>query len=298
MNMKFETFAGLLETQVRKTVQEGTEVSLHRIRKINGCRTALVIRNQGDAVARNLYLEPFFRQYEEGAEIEAIADRLLESQQTDLLPECMQHLPDLMEWENVKDRIVIRMINAEKNQELLKELPYQMFQDLAIIFACVLKNTNEETVSFLVQHGHLRYWPCEFQELLQQAKHNTRAIFPPEITEIGSVIDPFGSKERKEIEELDRDIFYVMSNSSMQYGFTGILYTDLMERFAGRFGNFYILPSSLHEALLVPDTGEMKEQFLQIVKTVNAEHVAPEDFLADSVYYYHADRKEIERITD
>ncbi len=52
-------------------------------------------------------------------------------------------------------------------------------------------------------------------------------------------------------------------------------------------GNYYILPSSIHETIVVPDDGNTKRQDLEaMVKAVNQNQVAPEERLTNSVYHY------------
>ena len=69
---------------------------------------------------------------------------------------------------------------------------------------------------------------------------------------------------------------------------------NVLETFSQRFGSFYILPSSLHEALLVPTCNGFEGDMLDMVKTVNATEVSPEDFLADSVYFYDSKTNQIQ----
>ena len=74
----------------------------------------------------------------------------------------------------------------------------------------------------------------------------------------------------------------------------GVLaYQNFMDQAAERAGgDFYILPSSIHEVLIVPDNGEMGLKDLEaMVKEVNATQVAPADKLTDSVYHYDSQEK-------
>ena len=74
----------------------------------------------------------------------------------------------------------------------------------------------------------------------------------------------------------------------------GVLaYQNFMDQAAERAGgDFFILPSSIHEILIVPDNGEMGLKDLEaMVKEVNATQVAPADKLTDSVYHYDSQAK-------
>ena len=89
---------------------------------------------------------------------------------------------------------------------------------------------------------------------------------------------------------------YVCSNSQKVNGAGVILYKDLLKQFAEKTGSdFYILPSSIHETLLVPVSDQMEVEALRsMVREVNATQVAPEEVLSDNVYIY---RREDDKIS-
>ena len=87
------------------------------------------------------------------------------------------------------------------------------------------------------------------------------------------------------------------SNQERIHGAGVIAYPDFMEEAAKRLGgDFYVLPSSIHEVLLVPDTPDVSAVELQkMVQSVNMEQVAPEERLSDHVYHYDSKEKLFER---
>ena len=86
---------------------------------------------------------------------------------------------------------------------------------------------------------------------------------------------------------------YVLTNQSKTNG-AGVLVQDgVLEKVGGMIGSdFYVLPSSIHEVLIVPDNGNMRLAELEdMVREVNATQVAPEDLLSDKVQYYDLETK-------
>ena len=90
----------------------------------------------------------------------------------------------------------------------------------------------------------------------------------------------------------DEQIF-VASVPDKVHGAGVLAYQDFMDQAAERAGgDFYILPSSIHEILIVPDNGKMGLSDLEnMVKEVNATQVAPADKLTDNVYHYDSQAK-------
>ena len=89
---------------------------------------------------------------------------------------------------------------------------------------------------------------------------------------------------------------FVASVPDKIHGAGVLAYQDFMDQAAERVGgDFFILPSSIHEVLIVPDNGNMSLSDLEaMVKEVNATQVAPEDKLTDSVYHYDSQAKVFE----
>ena len=88
---------------------------------------------------------------------------------------------------------------------------------------------------------------------------------------------------------------YIVTNVRMVNGASSILYEGFLRRFAKDHpGNFYIIPSSIHEVVLVPeDMVEEPDHLASVISQANEAVVQPEEVLSDSLYYYDADQDSI-----
>ena len=92
------------------------------------------------------------------------------------------------------------------------------------------------------------------------------------------------------------DAMYVISNSDKTFGAAALLDSDAMDKIEEQIGEFYILPSSVHECILVPKKEDMDLATLEnMVQEVNATQVSKEEKLSDHVYAYDSETKEIYR---
>lgn len=294
--MTFNDFCNKIKMDVEWKLGSSYIISLNTVTKVNTIQTALSIQKKKDSVAQNIYLEDFYEQYQNGRSIISIVDNLIRLHQS--TPDTIiRNLPSFTDFAAIKDKIAYKIINTKKNQQLLEDIPHKSFFNLSIVLYCFLGNMGDCTASLLIHNSHLQIWNIDFDSLLKIAFDNTQKLFPLDIKGINQIFASFDSNKdshNNSIEDLDEDIFYVLTNNSQLNGFGCILYPDILESFAKRFGNFYILPSSLHEALLVPVRDDAPQDLLDMVKTVNATEVAPEDFLADSVYFYNSVTNQIE----
>ena len=91
---------------------------------------------------------------------------------------------------------------------------------------------------------------------------------------------------------------YVLTNQEKVYGAAAMLYSDQMKKLAERWQtDLLILPSSIHEVVLLPDDGQNEYAFYrQMVEEVNTTQVEPEEVLSYSLYRYCREKAEIEEI--
>ena len=81
--------------------------------------------------------------------------------------------------------------------------------------------------------------------------------------------------------------FYILSNRQKVHGASIIFNKSLMAKIAEKLGKYYILPSSIHEVLIVPATlGRNAKELAEIVRNVNAESVPPQERLSDNIYEF------------
>lgn len=197
-----------------------------------------------------------------------------------------------MTWEELKGKIRPYLLNYQWNEEKLIDMPCRKFLDLAVVLRCHLQESKSRRVSFDVTKKMLDYWEIAEDELWSAAENNLRKeIF--RIRDITEILRGF-SMETEKAETL-RGKQYVMSNLCGYLGAAGVLRTDLLMEFAKEKGcGFYILPSSLHELIFMPDKESIRAEMLkEIVCTVNLEAVLQKDRLSENVYYFSPETEKV-----
>ena len=88
----------------------------------------------------------------------------------------------------------------------------------------------------------------------------------------------------------------VLSNRQRMNGAVCLIYPDVLERLAEECGkDLYILPSSVHETILLADSGKERPRELKsMIVQVNRTQVAPEEVLTDSLYRYDRGKRRVE----
>ncbi len=204
-------------------------------------------------------------------------------------------LEDFIAFDKMKNRIIFRLINYERNEKLLRVAPHLRLFDLALTFRWIAHVDDIGLSTALITDRECKLWNVTVKELILAAGTNTKRLFPPVIKDIRHYL-----KDEKEPIDTGGISMYVLTNEQQICGATALIYEGVPEIFAKAVGgDYYILPSSIHELLLIP-AGELPKnpcQLCGMVRTVNAEVVSPRDILSDSVYYYDK-TKSILRIFD
>lgn len=88
---------------------------------------------------------------------------------------------------------------------------------------------------------------------------------------------------------------YVLTNKAKRYGAAALLCADVFKKLCGKYRmqSCYILPSSAHELIIIPEDMNSPVELLAMVHMINEEHVDLEDQLTPTVYHYSLDANEV-----
>ncbi|MCI9221472.1 MAG: hypothetical protein HFH94_17500 [Lachnospiraceae bacterium] len=301
--MNINEFAGKVCNAVKKELGAGYRVECKEVRKNNGVMLrGLLVLGENQNVAPTIYLDTFLEAYESGATFRSILDRLLDICREDMLREAVD-MEFFRSFERVRDRICYRLIGRKGNEELLEDIPYIEFLDLAICFYYAYHGESLGDGTILVHNSHLELWDTCTAELFGLAKRNTQRLFPWVCNSIAEVLGEIAGEDESS-EEADEEAFLqeipmqVLSNDKRTQGAVCMLYPDVLDTLSGKGKrNFFILPSSVHEVILLEDTGAGSiPELKKMVTEVNATQVAPEEVLSDSLYYYDSTDKRVKII--
>ena len=267
--MNYTEFMNAMLCEIRGQIGVEVRTELYTVTKNNGTRRTGILFKQTDSnLAPTIYLEEFYQKYLQGQQVPDLADSICSIYQEIRVKKTCD-CQNLFDFNHVKEHIVYKLIRRDANEELLKQIPYEPFLDLAVVYYIQIDNTRFGSAAIQIRNEHLRYWRVEKEEIRRLAEKNTPRIYPAQIQKIVRIM-------------------YVATNEQCSLGAAVMRYPDFREKVRGMIrGDFYILPSSIHEVILVPESfGLEPERMAEMVKEINQTGVAPEEVLSDSVYYF------------
>ena len=281
--MTYQIFQEKIVNYIKENVAEDQSVFIQTVPKNNGIKLdGLVIIQDNMNIAPTIYLNYYYQKYQEGTDFSEICREILESYKANK-PSIPIDMHFFMDFEKIKSRIVYRLINFKQNLELLDDVPYMRFLDLALVFYCLLPAYEDQNASIQIRMSHLDMWNTSLKELIRLSESNTPRLLGCEIQNMASVVE-----EKMSLPPDDCYPMLILSNKSHYNGAGCILYKDLLKRLSEELDmDFFILPSSVHEVILLPTkTKDAMKELSAMVREVNAAEIAREDILSDHAYYY------------
>lgn len=288
--MDFNVFCNEVKDRVRDICGENFDVSVRDTLKNNSVTLkGLVIMGKGSNVAPTIYLEGFYTDFCDGRGMDDVVNDILKVYSKN--KDCGNLDVNLFNnFEEMKDRITYKLINYESNLALLQNLPHRRFLDLAVVYLVVLGQMPQGHATVTIHTEHMENWGTTEEELWRLATGNSPRLSKPEIMSLCDlVLQMTGQSQKIPNEGIQADAgMYVLTNKSRINGAACMLYDDVISGFAGGLGkDLYIIPSSIHEVILMPDDGYTDvDRMIDIIKEVNSTQVGEEEILSYRLYRY------------
>ena len=186
--MEYGDFLQCVQEYAKKETGRGGVVSINHVIKNNGCELdGLVIMEEGKHISPTIYLNGFYKQYQNGRTVEDIVREILHiyNENKDNIQICPDWFQD---FDRVKQTIAYKVINYSKNEKLLKKIPHKRVLDLAVVYYCLLSQSEGETATALIYNNHLEGWHVTEQQVHEIAVSNTPGLLQSQIYPLSSLI--------------------------------------------------------------------------------------------------------------
>ena len=302
--MDFETFKEELREDMEKALYErtGTEhsVNLQTVEKMNETYEALTIKPENSDIGVNINANELFRAYSDGMDYDRLVDGAVNKARDALENSPNFNIEAFKDYDKMKETLAMEVVSAERNADLLTTVPHKDMEDMAVVYRFVISTGVGESGSVLVTNKMLDEYGITPEQLHADAMKNAPEVRPMEIKGMGEVLAEQMGIENAEMLGFaippEQDQMLVASVKGNVHGAGVLAYEDFMDKASDRVGgSFFILPSSIHEILIIPDNGQFDLKSLEnMVREVNATTVDPVDKLTDNVYHYDAQDKVFE----
>ncbi|SKA60966.1 hypothetical protein SAMN02745111_00314 [Eubacterium uniforme] len=286
--------------------------------KNNDVRRETLLINNGSVIIPTIYLDQYYKFYKDGDSIDntlkLMSKHYLDAAKDDDINFISK---DYFNFENLKDKIVPVLCNAKKNADRLKFAPHELYSnDLAITYKIIVKdfkNDEKGVASIHINNNHMSLIGINYETLKKTAEANFESHYKPTFKSMHDVLkDMFinsmsdSGMEPAIAEMMFNDEYgrlsndsvipmYVLSSANGYDGSVCITSQKVMDEISEKLeGDFMIIPSSIHEVIIIPlkDNKMMdSEEINAMINEINESCVENTDYLSDHVYKYDSEKK-------
>ncbi|MCP1110898.1 DUF5688 family protein [Ohessyouella blattaphilus] len=265
-------------------------------------QVGLKLIQEGEKASPLLYLEPYFERYENGESMESLMNDISEAYQH--TRETTISTPE-MDYDKIKDRLAVQLVSIDHNKERLKDLLYKpLGNGFAFTYSIIQNVISGNDARLYITRAMATNHHYDLQSLSVDALEATAKRSPAVFADMESIMEEMtGEREKDSLPELSDDLsfgdntepMFVLSNPERVHGATCLYYPEAQEQIARAIGDsFYVLPSSVHEQIIVPEGKALSpEDLKQMVKEVNDSQLSPDELLSYDVLHYDKNSKEL-----
>ena len=261
------------------------DIDVKTIYKNNVKLTGISCRLPGQQMTPVIYVDDAAQAITEGTVSPEKAKEMITTQIQDAVTQ-IKSLPfgdtnNLFNTENVKEKLFAAVINAERNSEMLSEVPHVRIEDLAVIAQLRILDDGNDYVFVQIQNDHCGPLQMTPEEIISAAIENS-TMETYHVKDLFSILGPMYVQNEGEDVSLK-----VVSNENLHYGAAGLFINPALREsvYNQVEGPYYIIPSSVHECLVLPKNDAINpEELKALIADVNANVVTPTERLSDSLY--------------
>ena len=290
--MNFEEFLTAVMNDLQERLGDEYRMERKSVRGVNSSiKHSLMLVKSGMNMYPLVPMEQWYQYYSFTCkDIGKIAEKICES--------CKEHIHSgnldisrFTQWDSAKNNIHVKLINTEKNKELLREVPHREYLDLSQVYYITLQEAGTgENAVFQVRNEYMELWGVDESILHDTAWKNMKnddVIFEKMSDVLNAFVD---AGEMEPVDGIDDTPTYVLGNKSGHNGAVYICNEKILYNISCILkDDFWLLPSSVHETLLIPKQcmEDKLWELVWVVSEVNNSELDPEEILSYHVYCYN-----------
>lgn len=293
----YDEIINAIREEIPEELRDMMEVDIREIVKANDTVLhGVVIKRPDQAIVPTIYIEDCIKQLPEDFAMKDLAEAIISLYQVG-----MREAPAVeslsLEFDDIKDKLVVQLAEVERNKDRLKELAYKPLDNGMVMLAYVVVQEDERgSMRFAVTKDIAEGQNYDIDKMFETAMKNNEpvlvdtkdVIFSEVVKEVQNLFD-------KEINDKLPDSMYTLTNSSTNLGAASLYYPDVQKRIGDMLQNsYYVLPSSIHEVMILPCSVNDNPEFLRkMVKEANETVVNPQEVLSDRIFMYDREKERL-----
>ena len=292
--MRMEEFAQLVLNETTRLLAEKNmdcTATLTSVIKSNDLvKSGICIRRKDSGMGPNLYLDKIYPRFEAGEPISDLVEELIDvfiQSEHDAQPDAEDF--DLS-FDKIKDSLRVRVVDTQANRKYLQTVVHLEVPGTGLAYVPEMRMDKDGGFwSAVITKAMADANGYDHNDVMILAVNNTVKCDPPKLMYLSSAIFNYEDKDSNLLgkDEPINSEPLVLTSESTEFGAYAMLQKPVLDFIAEKVGPFHVLPSSRHEAIIIPCSMDSDENNLRMmVREANRSVVSPDDFLSDDIYVY------------
>ena len=299
MTITFNEFKQTVRDRLPGMLPQGygdCSIMIEPVTKTLESYTSLCVVREGTGLCRSVNLDRHYERYLSGVEMDSVIKDIVSEavQETTDIPLDLSWITD---YDAAKDRLFIRLSGCGNFENIRDCAPYRMLSDMVITYHILIRNDGKNIVSAMVNNGIALVWGITPRQLHDDAVANSPRIMPGRVETMEDMLSGLLGEEYPAPPKRGKGLMVITNETGID-GASALVYPGVMENAAEYFeGSYYVLPSSIHEVILMPE-GFMTDpiRLNEMIGSINNAVVSPGDRLSYTAYRYDAEEKLFESV--
>lgn len=298
--MDYREFVDQVSEDLKKVLPEelqGAKITARQVDKLQGASYyGITVQPENSNIGISMDLSGAFDAMQNGRSYDVVLAELGTSVTEGFASRPNVREAELLDYDAMRDKLMVQVVPTAGNEEMLATVPHVEQEDMSLVYRFVFSTDERGTASTLITNQMLDSYGITAEQLHTDAMANAPEQFPASVRSMQEVLAEMMGIEPEMMPSEPGGMYVATCNQGMN-GAGCIFYPEFMDQAAEKLGgDFFVLPSSVHEVILLPDNGDMSFHELEnMVQEINATEVMPQDRLSDSVYHYDAEEHVFEK---
>lgn len=288
MQLTYNEFKNWLFEEVEnfaRTKYENVKVKIENVEKVNESYEAIITILENHEVVPAINIPKFFQSYcmhQNLNKSKGDMELLLQQKQT-------LKLDWITNLEIAKKYFFIKVFGIQSFHDELEKIPHKKINDFVITYHISLQLNQGSGASCLITNQLLKHYKITLDQLHEMAIESGQKQFPPVLKKSSDYANRLD----------DENQFYILTNHDQNYGSAVLFYPKMLETLGQSFSDFYIIPSSVHELLLMQANKQLDvKSLLAMLHTINQSYVAKKEQISNHIYLYHNQQNYLETLSN
>lgn len=277
---------------IKFTNKEGDQLNITFAEHDNACEVCSV------------HVDELYTAYQDGLKLNAIINYI----SNDVLHAKNNNIYDktkmLMDYDTAKGRLFVRLLNYDRNADVLKNVVHKTLGDIALT-VCAILDDREDLISTKILKSMVERWKKTETDIFNEALENTYRATPPRIYKWEGILcdESYAGESfmNDDICDLDKSFSgNILSTTRKTNGAVAVFLPGVAEKIAELLdSDFYMVFTSIHEVMIHSTRSGVDPKDLKLILRDTLREVTPSsDYLTEKIYKYNRGTHKFECVTD